>query len=265
MGRRLADPVRSGGAVHWTAKSACTTFEYMSHARATDRVPEGLREERTALSVLLASPALATLVTWFHQHPESTPYVRELLRATGLGIRSLQTEIARLEDLGVLRRVPDGRLVRYLLVAESPRWQALSPLVVACGHGVGAEKAGWGHVQDHSRWDHRVLDERNRLLSVAVAEHVRRDSQHIATALQVLRRRLAGDVGPSRWSLEQWVVLLEEAQRSENGRAALFAVLEGQTEWATRMRQSTPFAGVLSDDERAAILAAAPTSLAVLP
>jgi predicted nucleotidyltransferase len=82
-----------------------------------------------ALSATLASGALARVVIDFAVHPDDAPYGREIQRRTGLTPRSLQTELARLERLGVIRRRPEGRLVRYELIEGNPRWRALRALI----------------------------------------------------------------------------------------------------------------------------------------
>lgn len=84
-----------------------------------------------ALSSTLASGALARLVIDLAVRPEEAPHGRALGQRTGLTPRSLQTELVRLERLGVLQRRPDGRLVRYELNEGSPRWRALRGLVRA--------------------------------------------------------------------------------------------------------------------------------------
>lgn len=81
------------------------------------------------LSSTLASGALARLVIDFAVHPEDSPHGRELQRRTGLTPRSLQTELARLEGLGVVRRRTEGRRVHYELNEGNPRWRALRALV----------------------------------------------------------------------------------------------------------------------------------------
>ena len=107
------------------------------------------------------------------------------------------------------------------------------------------------------RRDHASLDERRRLLSVAVANHVRRDPAHITRALAWVDMQLAKPVDAGRWTLEQWHGLLVDALASPRGLRALLSVLEDRNEYAVRLRQSAPYAGVLSQPERAAILAAA--------
>jgi predicted nucleotidyltransferase len=105
------------------------------HARpqrsAGSRSPSaGRAPKRTdPLSSTLASGALARLVIDFAVHPEDASHGREIQRRTGLTPRSLQTELARLESLGVVRRRTDGRLVRYELDEGNPRWGALRSLV----------------------------------------------------------------------------------------------------------------------------------------
>lgn len=81
------------------------------------------------LSRVLASRALAYLILYFLVHPDAAPHFRALQRATGLASRSLQHELARLQELGMLRSERDGRLVRYRRVAEHLRWSPFREMV----------------------------------------------------------------------------------------------------------------------------------------
>lgn len=95
------------------------------HARLLVRSPK----RTDALSSMLASGALARLVIDFAVHPEDASHGREIQRRTGLTPRSLQTELARLEALGMIRRRPEGRRVRYEVVHENPRWRAMRGMI----------------------------------------------------------------------------------------------------------------------------------------
>jgi predicted nucleotidyltransferase len=81
------------------------------------------------LSRVLASRALAYLILYFLVHPDAAPHFRALQRATGLASRSLQHELARLQQLGMLQSERDGRLMRYRRVADYPRWSPVRELV----------------------------------------------------------------------------------------------------------------------------------------
>ena len=95
----------------------------MSHrAHASDPIPR-------SSSGLLASPALCRLVTHYVLHPQADLHFHGLKRVTGLPNRSLQLELARLERLGLIMRKADGRLVRYVLQADVPRWRALREMI----------------------------------------------------------------------------------------------------------------------------------------
>ncbi|WP_331023488.1 nucleotidyltransferase domain-containing protein [Longimicrobium sp.] len=95
------------------------------HASYAVRTPK----RSDALSSTLASGAMARVVIDFAVHPDDASHGREIQRRTGLTPRSLNAELARLELLGVIRRRPEGRLVRYGLVESNPRWKALRELV----------------------------------------------------------------------------------------------------------------------------------------
>jgi predicted nucleotidyltransferase len=78
---------------------------------------------------LLTSPALCRLVTQFVLHPHADLHFRGLKRVTGLPNRSLQLELARLEQLGLVARKADGRLVRFVVQSDASRWRALREMI----------------------------------------------------------------------------------------------------------------------------------------
>jgi predicted nucleotidyltransferase len=110
-------------------------MEIMEHAlplraRSSRRPPVSRTPKRTdPLSSTLASGAMARVVIDFAVHPEDASHGREIQRRTGLTPRSLQTELARLENLDVIQRRKDGRRIRYELNEGHSRWRALRALI----------------------------------------------------------------------------------------------------------------------------------------
>ena len=96
--------------------------------------------------------------------------------------------------------------------------------------------------------DHRLIDERSLALHRLVAEKLRADSTLLDLAGANLDRWEAGASPRLRPVLAEWRALLG-APLDE-----LLAVLTGEDERATRLRQSSPFAGALTSGERFAIL-----------
>lgn len=60
--------------------------------------------------------------------------------------------------------------------------------------------------------------------------------------------------------LEQWRGLIERAQQSEEGMAALLTLLRDDSESARLLKSYSPFAGVLTISERRAVLARCATT-----
>lgn len=89
--------------------------------------------------------------------------------------------------------------------------------------------------------DHRRLDQRSLALHLAVAERIGRDSTIIDRALRNLARWETSAPGP--W-IPEWRILLQ-GPRNE-----LLEFMVERSERADRLRQSSPFAGVLSPLER---------------
>jgi hypothetical protein len=94
--------------------------------------------------------------------------------------------------------------------------------------------------------DHSRLDERSLALHHRIAEKVLADLALLDKARDNLRRWQQQEGSPKP-ALAEWEHIL-------SGRADQIAVfLTERSERATRLRQSSPFAGILSDTERKAI------------
>jgi predicted nucleotidyltransferase len=89
--------------------------------------------ELDQLSSLLGSDARARLIAYFVANPEARRHVRALGRLTGIGKRSLQAELERLEKLRLVSRKREGRRVLYIRSGHSPQWQAMERLVASYG------------------------------------------------------------------------------------------------------------------------------------
>ena len=98
--------------------------------------------------------------------------------------------------------------------------------------------------------DHSFLDRRSLAFHIAIAEKLRTDPK----LLEKVRDRLRGmlsDEGISistRDAYREWLELIEQHSFEE-----VLGLLVDPSEVATRLRQATPFAGILSRAEREAI------------
>jgi len=89
--------------------------------------------ELDQLSAFVGSEARARLLAHFVARPESRLHVRALERATGVGKRSLQAELTRLVEMGLVRREREGRRVVYVRSGYTPEWRAIEKLVATYG------------------------------------------------------------------------------------------------------------------------------------
>jgi predicted nucleotidyltransferase len=88
------------------------------------------------LHEFLGSEARARLLAHFVVHPVGRDHVRALERHTGLGKRSLQAELGRLEVMGLVRREEDGRRVVYRRDDANRQWRAVESLVAEYAPGL---------------------------------------------------------------------------------------------------------------------------------
>ena len=79
---------------------------------------------------LFASPTLAKLLTTFLIHPDTTFYQRELIRAAGTGLYTVQRVLARLEGAGLVVKAPRGNRVYYRANRDHPAFQDLKRAIL---------------------------------------------------------------------------------------------------------------------------------------
>ncbi len=96
--------------------------------------------------------------------------------------------------------------------------------------------------------DHRDIDRRSLAFGEAIAARLRSHPELLTRAKQNLARWLVNGSPSSRPDLLEW-------EAAVNGPFnGVIALLTDPGEKATRLRQSNPFAGVLPNEERNAIL-----------
>ena len=95
---------------------------------------------------------------------------------------------------------------------------------------------------------HAVVDRVNEAQDRLIAARLRRDRGALRIARQNLRRWMARDGRKVRPVFREWHGILVRLNAME-----IAAFLESDTPMARRLRQSSPFAGVLTEAERRAI------------
>lgn len=96
--------------------------------------------------------------------------------------------------------------------------------------------------------DHRLIDERSLAFDRRIAAKLREDATLVDKARANLNRWLVTCAPGVRPDLLEWRRLLDGPF------PVLLALLEGTSENATRLRQSSPFCGILTPGERTGIL-----------
>lgn len=169
----------------------------------------------------------------FLNEPGLETHPRELARGLNRAAPPVVRELSRLEGLGVLTSRRVGPLRRYQL--------ARSPQAEAVRHLVGIDRATGG-ASDTVALSH---DDRLRRLHARVAEKLRQDPDRV---LAIARRNITrwGQIDPrgNRPWMEAWSEILDH----DPGETALLLV--DSSPRMRELRQSSPFAGVLTVPER---------------
>jgi antitoxin (DNA-binding transcriptional repressor) of toxin-antitoxin stability system/predicted nucleotidyltransferase len=119
---------------HGVLIATLTPAEHLRAGEATQPLiaqeTKGTYETRlppTAMTRLIGTAATRAVLTVFLRDPASVMHQREIARRTGLGLRSAQIALARLEDLGLLESARDGNRRSYKAV-RSQRFDDLLAL-----------------------------------------------------------------------------------------------------------------------------------------
>ena len=81
-----------------------------------------------SISEALLSDSQSRVFRWLFGQPERSYHLNELLRLTGLGSASLQRELNKLAEAGLVRSERVGNLRRFQANAESPVYEELVAL-----------------------------------------------------------------------------------------------------------------------------------------
>jgi len=98
--------------------------------------------------------------------------------------------------------------------------------------------------------DHRILDARSLAMHCKIVQKISRDPRLLKKAKANLSRWSAKIDGSKPRYLKEWQEILEEPWLK------IAEIMTSMSEDATRLRSSSPFAGVLSEKEREQIYAA---------
>jgi hypothetical protein len=98
--------------------------------------------------------------------------------------------------------------------------------------------------------DHRILDARSLAMHCKIVQKISRDPRLLEKAKANLSRWSAKIDGPKPRYLKEWQEILEKPWLT------IAEMMTSMSEDATRLRSSSPFAGILSEEEREQIYAA---------
>jgi predicted nucleotidyltransferase len=92
--------------------------------------------ETDKLSASLFGKTRRAILSLLYSHPDEAFYLRQLVRAAGVGLGGVQREVRRLSEAGIIRRMVRGRQVYYQANSQSPVFEELRSLVIKTA-GVG--------------------------------------------------------------------------------------------------------------------------------
>lgn len=96
----------------------------------------GTSPQNAPLNSALFGKTRRAVLALLYSHPDEAFYLRQLIRAAGVGQGAVQREVKRLSDAGIVRRTVRGHQVYYQADPRCPVFRELKSLVVKTA-GVG--------------------------------------------------------------------------------------------------------------------------------
>lgn len=90
----------------------------------------GTKSSHESMSAALFGRTRRTVLGLLYTHPEESFYVRQMVRAAGVGQGAVQRELRRLSAAGIIERQQRGRQVFYCANRRSPVFNELHSLMV---------------------------------------------------------------------------------------------------------------------------------------
>jgi uncharacterized protein len=188
----------------------------------------------TMLDALGVPPSAEKAVRYFVTHPTARPYARELQRTLGVGGASAQRDLDHLTEIGALRRVVDGRLVRYVAQPNSRFWRGIRLLIAdpnrpadllrdsLCDvEGVKAAFVFGSSAKGTARSDSDI--------DVFVVQEVGADPKPLHRQLAEAAVLLSREINPTRYTIEKLAGRLGDSALP--GSRFIREVLSGPKQW----------------------------------
>ena len=188
----------------------------------------------TMLDALGVPSSAEKAVRYFVTHSTARPYARELQRTLGVGGASAQRDLDRLTEIGALKRVVDGRLVRYVAQPGSRFWRGMRLLIADPSRpadllrdalcDVAGVKAAFVFGSSAKGTDRPDSD-----VDVFVIEEVGADPKPLHRQLAEAAVLLGREINPTRYTIEKLAERLGD--RALPGSRFAREVLAGPKQW----------------------------------
>lgn len=101
------------------------------------------------LSSILFGKARRAILSLLYGHSHESFYLRQVVRATGVGLGPVQRELKQLADVGIIRRSVQGRQVYYQANPDSPIFKELKSLITKTAGVTETLQTALASIRDH--------------------------------------------------------------------------------------------------------------------
>jgi hypothetical protein len=168
-------------------------------------------------------------------------FFRSIQISRHVGVSPVQPNRKFLRDAGAFRGIFPARIRAVAQLGRALEWGSRGP-------GFKSRQPDFLKRRQKPMNPHWVIDAHSLAMDRLIAQRLRENPAVLDKARTVLAKWMTSCDASVRPVFEEWRAILDGPI------SGVFAVLEGVDERSTRLRQSSPFCGILSPAERASIL-----------
>jgi len=156
----------------------------------------------------LFSKTRCAILALLFSHPDQAFYLRQIVRACGRGVGSVQRELRQLTEVGILTRSVRGQLVYYQANRRCPVFEELKGLIVKTAGVAGVLQAALAPLADRIAVAFmfgsaaRAQQRRDSDIDVAVIGEMA--FPEVVAALATAQDNLAREINPVVYSAEEF-------------------------------------------------------------
>ncbi|MFW6149901.1 MAG: nucleotidyltransferase domain-containing protein [Chloroflexota bacterium] len=174
----------------------------------------GTNDRDRSLSSILFGRTRRAILALLYGHSDESFYLRQIVRATGVGLGPAQRELKHLADAGIIRRSVQGRQVYYQANPDSPIFREMKSLITKTAGVAETLRDALAPLGDHISvalvYGSVASGEENQRSDIDLLVVGDVDFSEVVRALHDAQERLGREINPTVYRVDEFLSRIGE-------------------------------------------------------